>query len=171
MTPVHSHPGAFWAIRYMTTTTEFKFCAKKEWNGDFTGLTTNTGFETPGNNKVTADGMYMIYVDLENDAITVEPANVYGMGDVYGGWDAAKAENLFTLDGTTLTSTAPTAGHIRMYAAAPTGVEGVDWWQMEFNVFDGKIEYRGGGGDQAAVAVTAGQKVTLNFNAGTGSIQ
>lgn len=171
MTPVYGHAGAFWAIRYMTTTTEFKFCAKKEWSGDFTGLATNTGFETPGNNKVAADGMYMIYVDLENDAITVEPAKVYGMGDVYGGWDAAKAENLFVLEGRTLTSTAPAAGNIRMYAAAPTGVEGVDWWQMEFNVFDGKIEYRGGGNDQAAVAVTAGQKVTLDFNAGTGSIQ
>jgi hypothetical protein len=42
---------------------------------------------------------------------------------------------------------------------------------MEYNVFEGKIEYRGAGGDQAAVPVTAGQKVVLDFNAGTGSIQ
>ena len=118
---------------------------------------------------VEADGMYLIYVDLANNFVTVEPAKVYGMGDVFGGWDAAKAENLFALEGQTLTATAPNAGNIRMYAA--TSVEGVDWWQMEFNVFDGKIVYRGGEGDQAAVAVTAGQKVTLDFNAGTGSIK
>ena len=170
MNAVHSHPGAFWAIRYMTTATEFKFCAKKEWNGDFCTLGTNTGFETPGNNKVTADGMYMIYVDLTNDFIVVEPAKVYGMGDVYGGWDKGVEANLFALEGQTLTSTTPNAGSIRMYAAAPAGSD-ADWWQMEFNVFDGKIVYRADGGDQAAVAVTAGQKVTLNFNAETGSIQ
>jgi hypothetical protein len=57
-----------------------------------------------------------------------------------------------------------------MYAAAPAGSD-ADWWQMEFNVYDGKIVYRADGGDQAAVAVTAGQKVTLNFNAEAGSIQ
>ena len=170
MNAVHSHPGAFWAIRYMTTTTEFKFCAKKEWNGDFTGLTTNSGFVTPGNNKVEAEGLYMIYVDLTNDFIVVEPAKVYGMGDVYGGWDKGVEANLFALEGQTLTSTTPNAGNIRMYAAAPAGSD-ADWWQMEFNVFDGKIVYRADGGDQAAVAVTAGQKVTLNFNAETGSIQ
>ena len=170
MTPVHSHEGAFWAIRYMTTSTEFKFCAQKAWNGDFCKLGTNDGFETPGNNKVTADGMYMIYVDLKGDFVKVAPAKVYGMGDVFGGWDAGKAENLFALEGQTLTATAPKAGNIRMYAATPEGVT-ADWWQMEFNVFDGKIVYRGGEGDQAAVAVTAGQKVTLDFNAGTGSIK
>ena len=170
MNAVHSHPGAFWAIRYMTTATEFKFCAKKEWNGDFCTLGTNTGFETPGNNKVAADGLYMIYVDLTNDFIVVEPAKVYGMGDVYGGWDKGVEANLFALEGQTLTSTTPNAGNIRMYAAAPAGSD-ADWWQMEFNVFDGKIVYRADGDDQAAVAVTAGQKVTLNFNAETGSIQ
>ena len=170
MNAVHSHPGAFWAIRYMTTATEFKFCAKKEWNGDFCTLATNTGFETPGNNKVAAEGLYMIYVDLTNDFIVVEPAKVYGMGDVYGGWDKGVEANLFAADGQTLTSTTPAAGNIRMYAAAPAGSD-ADWWQMEFNVYDGKIVYRADGGDQAAVAVTAGQKVTLNFNAETGSIQ
>ena len=170
MNPVHSHPGAFWAIRYMTTSTEFKFSPEKNWDPAFCKLATNTGFDTPNNNKVAADGMYMIYVDYANDFIVVEPAKVYGMGDVYGGWDKGVEANLFALEGQTLTSTTPKAGNIRMYAAAPAGSD-ADWWQMEFNVFDGKIVYRADGGDQAAVAVTAGQKVTLNFNAETGSIQ
>jgi hypothetical protein len=58
-----------------------------------------------------------------------------------------------------------------MYAAAPEGVTSGDWWSREFNIYDGKIEYRGTGGDQTAVPVTANQTVTLDFNAGTGSIQ
>ena len=170
MNAVHSHPGAFWAIRYMTTATEFKFCAKKEWNGDFCTLGTNTGFETPGNNKVAADGLYMIYVDLTNDFIVVEPAKVYGMGNAFGGWDKGVEANLFALEGQTLVGTPSAAGDLRMYAAAPEGSD-ADWWQMEFVIVDGKIAYRADGGDPVAVPVTAGQKITLNFNAETGSIQ
>jgi hypothetical protein len=33
-----------------------------------------------------------------------------------------------------------------------------DWWKAEFNVFDGTIEFRGNGGDQATVTVNSGQK-------------
>lgn len=168
MTPVHSHEGCFWAVRYMTTDTEFKFCALREWNGDFTGLDTNTGFETPGNNKVAADGLYMIYVDLLGKSVIVEPAKIYGIGDAFGGWDEATHE--FTA-GQTATIATTADGNLRMYALEPTGAPAADWWQMEFNIFDGKIEYRAGGNDQAAVPVTAGQTVTLDFNAGTGSIQ
>jgi hypothetical protein len=38
-------------------------------------------------------------------------------------------------------------------------------------VFDGAIVYRGTGNDQAAVPVTAGQVVTLDFSDDTGAIQ
>ncbi len=173
MTPVHSHEGCFWAIRYMTTTTEFKFCALKEWNGDFTGLANNTGFVTPNNNMVEAAGLYMIYVDLLGNTVIVEPAKVFGMGPVFtaSGESWAAGAAAFTVAEGLATITVDNAGNLRQYAAAPTGVTGVDWWQMEFNIYDGKIEYRAGGNDQAAVAVTAGQTVTLDFNAGTGSIQ
>ena len=171
MTPVWGAEGCFWAIRYMTTTTEFKFCALKEWNGDFCKLDTNTGFITPNNNKVEAAGLYMIYVDLLGKKVVVEPANVYGIGDAFGGWDAAK--NAFTVaaDGkATIATTA--AGNLRMHTVFSGKEDSVtNWWHMEFNIYDGKIVYRGGAGDQAAVPVTAGQTVTLDFNAGTGSIQ
>lgn len=174
MTPVHSHSGQFWAIRYMTTSTEFKFCAKKEWNGDFCTLANeNTGFVTPGNNKVEADGMYMIFVDVVNQKIVVEPAKVYGMGDAWAdaSWTAASADNLFSVEGTTLTATAPNAASegIRMYAAC--SATDAEWWQMEFVVLNGKIAYRGAGNDQERVKNAAGAKVVLDFNAGTGSIQ
>ena len=166
MTPVHSHEGMFWAVRYMTTNTEFKFCAVKEWNGDFTRLGTNEGFVTPGNNKVEADGLYTIIVDLLGDKITVMPAEIYGMGDCFGSWDVGK--HPFT-NGTTATATTAAAGNLRMYAKIP-GNEG-NWWQSEFNIYDGAIVYRATGGDQAAVPASAGQTVVLDFNAGTGSIK
>jgi len=56
-----------------------------------------------------------------------------------------------------------------MYAGS--SIATTDWWTREFNIIDGKIEYRGNGGDQAAVPVTAGKVVTLDFNAGTGTIE
>lgn len=166
MTPVHSHEGMFWAVRYMTTTTEFKFCAVREWNGDFTGLGTNEGFTTPGNNMVAADGLYTIIVDLLGDKVTVMPAEIYGIGDCFGSWDEGKYP--FT-NGTTATATLAADGNLRMYAKIP-GNDG-NWWQSEFNIYDGAIVYRATGGDQAAVTAGAGQTVELDFNAGTGSIK
>lgn len=173
LTPVHSHSGAFWTTRYITAANGFKFCPVKDWKGDFTGLENNSGYEIKDNNCfVAADGFYTIYIDLANNIVAMEPAAVYGMGDCFGGWDAGKEENKFVAEGTTLVSPAlAKEGNVRMYTAAPSVIEGVDWWQMEYNVFDGKIVYRAGGGDQEAVAATAGQKVTLDFNAGTGSIK
>ena len=173
LTPVHSHSGAFWTTRYITAANGFKFNSKKEWGGDFTGLGTDTGYTVAdGNCFVAEDGFYTIYIDLANNIVAMEPAAVYGMGDCFGGWDAAKEENKFVAEGTTLVSPATVAdGNIRMYTAAPSAITGVDWWQMEYNVFDGAIVYRAAGGDQAPVAATAGQKVTLDFNAGTGSIK
>lgn len=166
MTPVHSHPGMFWAIRHMTTATQFKWCAQKAWNGDFKSLGTNEGFITPDNAQVEADGIYMILVDLKGDKISVYPAEVYGMGDCFGGWD--EGAHPFVVEGTTLTATTAAAGNLRMYAKV-AGNEG-NWWQSEFNIYDGKIEFRADGGDQAAVAAGAAAKVVLDFNAGTGSI-
>ena len=47
---------------------------------------------------------------------------------------------------------------------------GADWWRSEWGVTDGKIAYRGNGGDPVT-PVTAGQTITLDFNAGTATIK
>jgi len=47
----------------------------------------------------------------------------------------------------------------------------VDWWQMEFIITDGKIDYRGAGPDQARVNAGAGQNLYLNFTDGTGNLK
>ena len=128
---------------------------------------TNEGFTTPNNNQVAEDGLYMIFVDVEGKAVTVEPAQVYGMGDCWGNWTVDT--NAFEIS-TVATATLPNAGNLRMYAYSSKHASS-DWWQMEFNIYDGKIVYRATGGDQAAVPATAGQTVTLDFNKGTGTIK
>jgi hypothetical protein len=78
---------------------------------------------------------------------------------------------LFKAEGKTLKATLAAAGELRMYVASAISTS--DWWTREFIILDGKIDYRGddeGQGDQARVSVLAGQTVTLDFNAGTGSI-
>jgi hypothetical protein len=46
-----------------------------------------------------------------------------------------------------------------------------DWWQHEFIILNGMIEYRGTGGDQERVNVAAGNTtIDLNFKTGEGSI-
>lgn len=166
MVPVYGKPGKFWAVRYMTTTTEFKFCALRAWNGDFCTLANNSGFVTPNNNMVEANNLYLIVVDLNTDTVSVAPTTVYGMGDAFGGWTEGAYPFTLNDDGTVQIATTA-AGNLRMYV----DVEGAgNWWNSEFNIYDGKIVYRGAGNDQEAVAVGAGQTVTLDFFNEAGSI-
>lgn len=170
MVPVHSFPGNFWAIRYIEAGKGFKWCAQKEWKGDFFSLGEDLGFYTQdGNAFVEASGLYMIYMDMDNGKISVEPAKVFGMGDCFGGWDMGKYP--FAIDGKTLTATTTGRGDIRIYANSDIApIEG-DWWKMEFVFFDGKITYRGTGDDQERVTVAEGKQVVLDFNAGTATVK
>ncbi len=179
MTPVIHKPdwGAeaeaqFWTIRYFTADKGFKFNSKKAWGGDFWGLTENDGFvEKGGNCTVAEDGFYLVHIDLKNEKVHVEPARVYGIGACFGGWDAAMEGALFQADGKTLKATAQADGELRMYAESAISTS--DWWTREFIILDGVIDYRGddeGQGDQERVKIQKGQVVSLNFNAGTGSV-
>lgn len=175
MTPVNSHEGAFWTTRYFTAGNGFKFCQKREWNGDFFSLGNDSGYTMSGGNCVVEkDGFYTVYVDLNNSIIAVEPAAIYGIGECFGGWDVHNAKNLFAAQEQTLVSPSFVLdGEIRMYAAAPSAINeyySVEWWQMEFNIYDGVIVYRGADGDQERVPGYLGQQVTLDLNAGTGAI-
>ena len=170
MTPVNGKPGQFWAIRNIESGKGFKFCAVKEWNGDFTGLGEDTGYTVDsGNCYVAESGVYMIYVDVDNKKLCVEPAQVYGIGECFGGWDQGMESALFAAADGKLSVTVPNAGELRIYAASSIATS--DWWTREFIILGGKIAYRGNGGDQERVSVAAGAKVTLDFNAGTGVIE
>ena len=183
MTPVVYQPtwgsgcdqseAQFFAIRYITAGQGFKFCSQRAWSGDFWGLTTNEGFtESGGNCTVDADGVYLIHVDLKREIVHVEPARVYGIGNCFGGWNAAMENALFVADGKNLKATATADGELRMYVES--SISNSDWWTREFIILDGKIDYRGddeGQGDQARVNIKNGQEVVLNFNEGTGEIK
>lgn len=170
LTPVHSKIGTFWTIKYFTKDQPFKWAPQKAWSGDFSGLGENTGFTiSDGNAIVAEDGLYMVYIDIPADKIVIERPTVYGIGDAFGSWDAPTA---FAIDGKKMTATTTNteAKNLRMYATS-TLAAGVDWWKMEFNIFDGTIVYRGGGGDQDAVSVQPGAKITLDFSTDTGTIE
>ncbi len=168
MVPVNGKPGQFWAIRYIEAGKGFKFCDVKEWKGDFTGLGEDTGYTVAdGNCFVAENGVYMIYVDVENKKLCVEPAKVFGKGECFGGWDADPVA--FTIEGDKIVGKTTSDGEIRMYADCT--ISTAEWWAREFVFFDGKIAYRGNGGDQERVKVEAGKTVTLDFNAGTATVE
>ncbi len=170
MVPVNGKAGQFWAIRNIEAGKGFKFCAVRDWVGDFTGLGTDTGYTvSDGNCFVAETGVYMIYVDTENKKVCIERAKVYGIGDCFGGWDAAMSGALFTESNGKLVGKTTAAGDIRLYAASSIATS--DWWTREFVFFNGTIAYRGNGGDQDRVAVEAGKTVTLDFNAGTATVE
>ena len=171
LTPVNGKPGQFWAIRYIEAGSPFKFCAKKEWSGDFTGLGEDSGYTVDGGNCAVAEnGVYMIYVDTDNKKLVVEPAKVHGIGGCWGGaWDSAMAGSLFEAKDGKLVGKTTSEGELRLYAESSAATS--DWWTREFVILDGQIAYRGNGGDQERVNVPAGATITLDFNAGTGTIE
>ena len=168
MVPVNGKPGQFWSIRYLEAGKPFKFCAVKEWSGDFTGLGEDTGYVVADNNcNVEESGVYMIYVDTDNKKLCIEPAKVYGIGDCFGGWEADPVA--FSIEEDKVVGKTSAKGDIRLYADSSIATS--DWWTREFVFFDGKIAYRGNGGDQERVNVEADMTVTLDFNAGTAVVE
>ena len=132
-----------------------------------------TVIENGDNMDIVESGMYIIVLNLQDGVIklSVKVVEVYGIGDAFGGWDEDNPANLFSIDNVTKTLTSPSLvadGNIRMYAQHSW----IDaWWNAEFNIYDGVIEYRNDGGDQDPVPGTAGQVITLIFDDNTGSIQ
>ncbi|WP_163307641.1 SusF/SusE family outer membrane protein [Dysgonomonas sp. 521] len=170
MIPVNGTSGSFWTIKHFTAGEGFKWCSVKDWNGDFAELGSKEGYTVDGGNALIAEsGLYMVYIDMGADKITIEPAKVYGMGDCFGGWD--EGTHAFATSGSKMSFTTTGAGELRMYASSSAGPGSGNWWKAEFIIIDGKIVYRGNGGDQERVSVEKGKKVTLDFSNNTGTIE
>lgn len=175
LVPVHSHPELFWGIMYMEKGGEFKFSPVQDWKGDFgkSGDATNGVYKKGSDNiPVPGDaGYYMVVVDLKKETIEITSPGVYLIGDSVGSWDAAKAENKFTVGSDiSITKSLVADKELRMHVAASTLA--CDWWQAEFMILDGKIAYRGTGNDQDRVKTNGGNTtISLDFKAGTGTIK
>lgn len=171
--PAHSEAGNFWAVRYIEANSPFKFCTVKEWNGDFTNLGTDSGYTVDGGNCLVAEsGLYMIEIDLKNNAINIHKAEIFGIGDVFGNWTEGANPYTINEDGTA-SIVAAAAGAPRTYVGSVSESAAGNWWHRELGLVDGKIVYRAAGNEvhETFDTVAAGQTITLNFNAGTGSIK
>lgn len=179
LVPFNKSEEDFWTIIYLHEGEQFKFAPQAAWDDDFgyTGTTindeagANITSSSDGNLVVGKAGWYLLKVQNgSTKALTVLQPNVYLIGDAVGEWNIADSHKFTvptTEDGVFESPAFAADADLRMCVS----VDGFDWWQSEFMVFDGKIEYRGRGIDQNRVNVKAGQKVTLNFTAGTGEIK
>jgi hypothetical protein len=106
---------------------------------------------------------------------------VYLQGSVAGGnWGTTDPAYRFTVPDLSLGADAEfispsfvqaSAGESDGGVRASIVLDGVDWWKTEFIVLDGKLEYRGNGGDQDRISGAAGQKLHINFTNRTGSLK
>ncbi len=179
LVPFNKSEEDFWTIIYLHEGEQFKFAPQAGWGDDFgyTGTTindvagANITSSSDGNIVVGKAGWYLLKVQNgSTKTLTVLQPNVYLIGDAAGEWNIADSHKFTvptTEDGVFESPAFAADAELRMCVS----VDGFEWWQSEFMVFDGKIEYRGRGIDQNRVNVKAGQKVTLNFTAGTGEIK
>lgn len=177
--PVNGTPGVFWAVLYLEAG-GFKFSPIASWDDNFGINETNTDaigdytIKAGGNNiNVTTAGIYQILVNYGAGTISITTPKVVLKGPAASAnWDATFLTDPFTISITNpkemISPVFDESGDLRMFVE----ISGYDWWKCEFIVRNGNIEYRGNGGDQEPrVQATAGGKVTLDFNAGTGVIE
>jgi hypothetical protein len=184
---VPNAPGIFWCTRWFEASKGFKFCAQKAWSGDFTGISPVGYTVNDGNCWVAVDGLYTVFVNGNDNDVEIMPAEIYGIGSAWGSnaWDYNATDPVkFTpsADGKTVSATVTNNDdkvRIASKVLPSKSIEGVttpngwlDWWKSEFVPVDGKIVYRGAStSDPQAVKVTAGQTITLDFNAGTAEVK
>jgi hypothetical protein len=182
MVPTWDNRGTFWHIIYCEAGAEMKFNVTPAWDGAEFGasatLVDNAGAGPggDGNLRVTNAGWYLVILRtvVEGRAlrytITFEPPHVYLIGATArdGAW-AIDAANRFVipaaLDGHFVSPPFFASGEVRICVS----IEGQDWWHSEFVLFDdGRIAYRGTGGDQERCTQAAGRRAHLNFMTGKG---
>lgn len=186
--PVHSNAGMFWGIMYFDAGDEFKFNVSATFDENTGGYSENLFSaasieladlsENGGNIRVGKAGWYLLVFNGTLDGRTMTYTSVdflepiiYLTGDPSGGWDEFDEDRKFIIpegrNGEFVSPEFVADGELRMCVK----LTDIDWWKSEFVILNGKIAYRGAGGDQARVNVSTGQKAYLNFTEGTGSVK
>ena len=178
MVPCYGSNEDFWTIIYLHEGEMFKFAPQAGWGDDFGGQAeindvAGANITVDGSNNLVCGkaGWYLLYINNGSSRkFNVLPADVYLMGNTAGEWNI-NPEHKFTVpateDGQFVSPTFVADGELRMCV----NIDGFDWWKTEFIIADGKIDYRGRGGDQARLNVGAGQKAYLNFTTNTGEVK
>ncbi len=183
--PVNDTKGAFWGIYHFAAGDQIKFAPQADWGNDF-GMEATISDESValagisnngGNIQIGNAGWYLVsvFVDGAKRTVEFETPHVYLTGDcAEGGWGSQFGEGtLFAIpeaaDGEFVSPAFVGDGEIRVCVRPANGA--YDWWRTEFIVLDGKIAYRGNGGDQERVKGAAGQSLYLNFGSGTGYVK
>ena len=195
MVPVTNDSGKFWSMQYFAAGDQFKFNQVNDWTDTAVGYSDNLvpaasatlvgGVTTNGDKNIIIGkaGWYIVIVTGQIKGASVvytldfAAPNVYVTGDgVTTGWGEAKPEYLFTVPANVsgsfeYTLTNGKSGDLRLFAQLP----GTDWWKTEFLPFDGKIEYRENRGELGShnikVYMSSGQKISLNFLKGEGTVE
>lgn len=178
--------AVFWMLQYCAKDAKLKFNYNKAWDGaefgysavteqskSFAGIT-----DDGGNINVGNAGWYIVVVTTTRSANRTElvskvdffAPNVYLMGNTAGSWSIEDSHK-FTVPADATSEFVSPAFVASDELRICVNIDGYDWWRTEFIILDGKIAYRGNGGDQARVTVTTGQKAYLNFSNNTGKIE
>ncbi|KAA6300985.1 MAG: Outer membrane protein SusE [Candidatus Ordinivivax streblomastigis] len=174
---------------------EIKFSTQKDGSGNEIGISqvliddasiALAGISGDNNIKIGVPGWYLVVVTVEIEGRNykyqvqfLEP-NVYLQGPANGGkWGNDAMLYVFTVPEASAGANAEFVSPAFIGNVETGTTEGVrasivlpnhDWWQTEFTVIKGNLEYRGKGGDQERVLGNVGQKLYINFTAKTGSI-
>jgi len=201
MTPVYGAPNIFWTMVWIDSASGIKFNSALAWDGNEVGysgitvsgdLASQISSSSDGNIISTTDQWYLMIVTSSVSGrnilydVQFNKPEVWLIGQVLGTDDNVVWSEL--MDGAMFTIPTTADGEfvspeflnsvpggetsndqgVRAYVKIPT----YDWWKSEFIFYDGKITYRGTGGDQTPrVAGNKGQKLHLNFTTGEGYIQ
>ncbi len=177
LVPVYGQEGVYWTLLYADAGEQLKFAPQADWGNDFAGTVASdaagAGAAVEGGNLVIAKaGWYLLYVSAGTQEVEIYAPDIYMIGDCVGGWDEDVAAHKFTVptsrDGDFVSPVFTGNGDMRMYVRPKATLS---WWNAEFTVLDGKIAFRGNGGDQERAAAAAGQTLHLNFTAGTGTLE
>ncbi|GEM_PF-456740 len=174
MVPVATKPYLFWKIVWIEAGVDdagYKFAPERGWGNDFgwdEEPPVDEIYGIGGDNmpEPAESGYYMVVVNLETEEIAVTAPLVYLIGDTVESWDTANEEALFTVDNDNEVITITReleAAELRMYAWFDKGWF-TDWWQSEFMIFDGEIEFRGAGDDQDRVNINPAGEYTIDLN-------
>lgn len=166
MTPVGSEGnGSFWGIRYFTKGNRIMWSSERSSTESFASLGNEINYVVEnGYATVTESGLYLVYVDLHRNLIAFEVPSIYGMGESFNG-----DEITFELKNNIFEAKTSSMGNLRIYTAS--NFNDRDWDSMEFNIYNGKIVYRGiNPNPQEIVPVAANVSLKLDFSQDKGLI-